>query len=212
MGPMQTSHKHVRWINGCTPVQDPNTLLRPCPLRGATSSISVCNYISAAVFKVSFHFLKEENIVENWSVGCLDEKKKIGSRHWGRGANKNVCFNSCQNHFSPDQSAKPRSIICQCQLPGMEQNKPYTAIFRIKPDIAAQTCLERQNVFYFLVYDEKQTTKNYNKTTRTLITTILIMGIEICLIAPMHFLYIVLCCSFGRFRNMVTIVQVQILC
>lgn len=49
-GPVQTSHKHVRRINGCTPVQDPNTLLRPRPLRGATS-ISACNHISAAVFE-----------------------------------------------------------------------------------------------------------------------------------------------------------------
>lgn len=30
----------------------------------------------------------------------------------------NVCFNSCQNHFPPDQSLQPLSIICQCQLPG----------------------------------------------------------------------------------------------
>lgn len=146
-------------------LMDASQCKTPTPSSGSVQpppSISVCNYISAAVFESELSFLKGGKYSRGLVCGLLWRKKKIGSRHWGRGANKNVCFNSCQNHFSPDQSAKPRSIICQCQQPGMEQNKTYTAIFWMKPDIATQTCLERQDV-WFLVYDKKQTTHNcYN--------------------------------------------------
>lgn len=40
--------------------------------------------------KVSFHFLKEENIVENLSVGCLDEKKNWQQTLRQRGKQKRL--------------------------------------------------------------------------------------------------------------------------
>lgn len=76
--PCKPHWKHVRWINGCTPVQRP----QPPPQALSAQRGNLHGLFQSAIMflllflKVSFHFLKEENIVENWSVGCLDEKKK----------------------------------------------------------------------------------------------------------------------------------------